>query len=441
LNLELIGALQDLERERGIDADTLVEAIEAALISAFRRNFGSAQDVVVRLDRETGEIRVIARKRVVEEVQDESQEISLDEARKIDPTYKVGDEAQIEVTPRDFGRIAAQTAKQVVMQRLREAERDLIYEEFISREGDIITGVVRRVVGRNVFVDLGRSEAILLPSEQIPREFYRPGERIKTYIVEVRKTTKGPQIVLSRSHPGLLKRLFELEVPEIHQGYVEIKAIAREAGARSKVAVASRDERIDPVGACVGPRGSRVQSVVNELKGEKIDIVRWDEDPQRYVANALSPARVVDVILHPEEKVAEVIVPDDQLSLAIGREGQNARLAAKLTGWRIDIKSASEISLGYRQEAEESGSRPLRRIVAVDEEAAMELERLRQRSSNGEDGEPPAAGEAAEAGEAAQAAESAGAAEGAEAAAEAAEDAGAAGVVEPAGEQDQEDEA
>jgi len=396
LNLELIGALQDLERERGIDADTLVEAIEAALISAFRRNFGSAQDVVVRLDRETGEIRVIARKRVVEEVEDDSLEIPLEEAQAIDPSYRIGDEAQIEVTPREFGRIAAQTAKQVVMQRLREAERDLIYEEFISREGDIITGVVRRVVGRNVFVDLGRAEAILLPSEQIPREFYRQGERVKTYIVEVRKTTKGPQIVLSRSHPGLLKRLFELEVPEIHEGYVEIKAIAREAGTRSKVAVASRDERIDPVGACVGPRGSRVQSVVNELKGEKIDIVRWDDDPQRYVANALSPARVVDVVLHPEEKVAEVIVPEDQLSLAIGREGQNARLAAKLTGWRIDIKSAAEVSLGFSETAGEAGDRPLRRIVAVDEEAARELERLRGRleaESAGAGDEPAAAGD------------------------------------------------
>ncbi|HEX6987850.1 MAG TPA: transcription termination factor NusA [Bacillota bacterium] len=404
MNLELIGALQDLERERGIDADTLIEAIEAALISAFRRNFGSAQDVVVRLDRETGDIRVIARKRVVEEVTDESLEISLEDARGIDPSYRVGDEAQIEVTPREFGRIAAQTAKQVVMQRLREAERDLVYEEFISREGDIVTGVVRRVLGRNVFVDLGRSEAILLPSEQIPREYYRQGERIKTYIVEVRKTTKGPQIVLSRSHPGLLKRLFELEVPEIHEGYVEIKAIAREAGARSKVAVTSWDERIDPVGACVGPRGSRVQSVVNELKGEKIDIVRWDDDPQRYVGNALSPARVVDVILHPEEKVAEVIVPDDQLSLAIGREGQNARLAAKLTGWRIDIKSASEMSLGYREAGDEA-RRPLRRIVAVDEEAARELEALRERSGFGPaaagDDAPPAPAEEAPAGEAA----------------------------------------
>lgn len=377
MNLEFVGALKELERERGIDMETLLEAIEAALISAYRRNFGTAQNVSIHIDRDTGEIKVIAHKEVVESVDDPGQQISLEQAKAIDINYKLGDKVQFPVDARDFGRIAAQTAKQVVMQRLREAERDQIYEEFISREGDIITGVVQRVHGRNVLIDLGRTEAILAPAEQIPGEHYRQGERLKTYIVEVKKTTKGPQIVLSRSHPGLLKRLFELEVPEIHSGYVEIKAVAREPGTRSKVAVASRDDNIDPVGACVGPRGSRVQSIVNELKGEKIDIIRWDDDPQRYIANALSPAKVLDVILNEEEKSCEVIVPDNQLSLAIGREGQNARLAAKLTGWRIDIKSESQVADRVSETGEPLLARSsLRRIVAVDQETAEELERL-----------------------------------------------------------------
>lgn len=346
MSLELIGALEALERERGIDMDILVEALEAALISAYRRNFGSAQLVDVYIDREQGNIRVVARKQVVAEVTDDSLEIDLAAAQQIDPAAEVGQEVQIEVTPRDFGRIAATTARQVIVQRIREAERGLIYEEFANREGDIITGVVRRIHGRNVFVDLGRTEAILPPPEQIPGEYYRQGERIKTYIVEVKRTTKGPQVVVSRSHPGLLKRLFELEVPEIHEGLVEIKHIAREAGARSKVAVASRDMNVDPVGACVGSRGSRVQSVVNELKGEKIDIIRWADDTDQMLANSLSPARVLRVVTSSAEKIAQVIVPDDQLSLAIGREGQNARLAAKLTGWKIDIKSETQVGDG-----------------------------------------------------------------------------------------------
>ncbi|HEY8450182.1 MAG TPA: transcription termination factor NusA [Bacillota bacterium] len=396
MNLEFIGALKDLERERGIDTETLIEAIEAALISAYRRNFGSAQNVSVRIDRETGEISVSAHKEVVEEVTDPSLQISLEQAKAIDPNYRVGDQVQLQVTARDFGRIAAQTAKQVVMQRLREAERDRIYEEFISREGDIITGIVQRVVGRNVLIDLGKTEAVLAPQEQIPGEYYRQGERLKTYIVEVKKTTKGPQIILSRSHPGLLKRLFELEVPEIHEGYVEIKAVAREPGARSKVAVASRDPNVDPVGACVGPRGSRVQAIVNELKGEKIDIIRWDDDPQRYVANALSPAKVVDVVLHQDEKIAEVIVPDHQLSLAIGREGQNARLAAKLTGWKIDIKSESQVAVEVGEEgmALRRSRSALRRIVAVDEEAAAEIERLARAQSGTSNADHDETGEA-----------------------------------------------
>ncbi|QIA26967.1 transcription termination/antitermination protein NusA [Thermaerobacter sp. PB12/4term] len=342
MNAEFIEALEDLERQKGIDKDTLLEAIEAALVAAFRRHFGTAQNVAVRIDRETGEIRVVARRDVVEEVEDPSTQISVAEAREIDPRYKPGDVVEQEVTPRDFGRIAAQTAKQVVLQRIREAERDLIYEEFIAREGDIVTGVVQRVQGRNVFVDLGRTETVLFPSEQIPGERYRPGDRIKVYIVEVRKTPKGPQILISRSHPNLIKRLFELEVPEIHDGIVEIKEAVREPGVRAKVAVDTRDERVDPVGACVGPRGARVQAVVAELRGERIDVIRWADEPEQFVANALSPAKVTRVILEPETRVARVIVPDHQLSLAIGKEGQNARLAARLTGWKIDIHAESQ---------------------------------------------------------------------------------------------------
>jgi N utilization substance protein A len=257
------------------------------------------------------------------------------------------------VTPRNFGRIAAQTAKQVVVQRIREAERNIIFEEFANREGDIVTGVIQRIEQKNVYIELGKTEAILSPSEQMPGEEYRQGSRLKTYIIEVRKTTKGPQILVSRTHPGLLKRLFELEVPELHEGIVELKGTAREAGARSKIAVYSKDENVDPVGACVGPKGMRVQNIVNELNGEKIDIIKWNPDPSKFVASSLSPAKVVAVEIWEEEKVARVIVPDYQLSLAIGKEGQNARLAAKLTGWKIDIKSESQMLEMYPDEYSE----------------------------------------------------------------------------------------
>jgi len=341
-NADFIQALAQIEDEKGVPVAALMEAIELALVSAYRRNFGTAQNVRVQLDAETGEFRVLALRQVVEEVADPRTEISLEEARAADPNYRLGDTVETEVTPRDFGRIAAQTAKQVVLQRIREAERGVIFEEFSDREGDIVTGVVQRQEFRNYYVNLGKTEAVLAPPEQIPGEKLRPGERIKVYIVEVRKTPKGPQIYLSRTHPGLVKRLFELEVPEIHDGLVEIKAIAREPGSRAKVAVASRDHNVDPVGACVGAKGVRVQAIVRELKGEKIDIIPWSEDPAEYVGNALRPAKVVSTQLDPEQKVARVVVPDYQLSLAIGREGQNARLAAKLTGWRIDIKSQSQ---------------------------------------------------------------------------------------------------
>lgn len=343
MNAEFMQAFEQLGREKGIAPEVLFDAIEAALISAYKRNFSSAQNVRVALDRDTGEIHVYARKAVVEEVTDPRLEISLPEARELDPRYELEDVVELEVTPKNFGRIAAQTAKQVVVQRIREAERGIIYEEYSSRESDIVTGIVQRIEAKNVFVDLGKAEAILQPSEQIPGEVYRHGDRVKTYIIEVKKTTKGPQILVSRTHPGLLKRLFELEVPEIHDGIVEIKSVAREPGLRSKIAVHSRDENVDPVGSCVGHKGMRVQTIVNELKGEKIDIVKWNADPAKYIANALSPAKVVAVDVNETEKASRVIVPDYQLSLAIGKEGQNARLAAKLTGWKIDIKSESQV--------------------------------------------------------------------------------------------------
>lgn len=344
MNSEFLEALRDLEKEKGIAVDVLLEAIEAALLSAYKRNFGSLQNARVHIDRETGDYKVYSQRSVVEEIEDDRIEISLEDARKIDPLFNLGDVVEDEVTPRNFGRIAAQTAKQVVVQRIREAERNIIFEEFANREGDILTGIVQRIENKNVFIELGKTEAILTPSEQMPSEDYRPGSRLKTYIVEVRKTTKGPQILVSRTHPGLLKRLFELEVPELQEGVVELKSIAREAGYRSKIAVYSKDENIDPVGACVGPKGMRVQNIVTELNGEKIDIIKWNPDASKYVASSLSPAKVVAVEVWEDEKVARVIVPDYQLSLAIGKEGQNARLAAKLTGWKIDIKSESQMT-------------------------------------------------------------------------------------------------
>ncbi|MDH7576717.1 MAG: transcription termination factor NusA [Bacillota bacterium] len=343
MNIEFINALKDIEKEKGINIDTLLEAIEVALLSAYRKNFGSVQNARVEIARETGEIKVFARKTVVDTVTDPRLEIDLENAKNINAEVNLSDAIEVEVTPQNFGRIAAQTAKQVVVQRIREAERGLIYEEFLSREGDIVTGVIRRQEAKNIYIDLGRAEALLAPAEQIPGEKYNRGDRIKTYVVEVKKTTKGPQILVSRTHPGLLKRLFELEVPEIYEGIVELKAVAREPGARSKIAVHSRDENVDSVGACVGPKGMRVQAIVNELRGEKIDIVKWDSDPKVFVANALSPAKVLSVEINENEKIARVIVPDFQLSLAIGKEGQNARLAARLTGWKIDIKSESQV--------------------------------------------------------------------------------------------------
>ena len=339
---DFMDAFRELGKEKGITPEVLFDAIEAALISAYKRNFNSAQNVRVALDRQTGGYHVYAIKTIVETVESDITEVSLAEARQLRADYEVGDILEVEVTPANFGRIAAQTAKQVVVQRIREAERGIIYDEFANRESDIITGIVQRIENKNVFIDLGKTEAVLAPSEQIPGEEYVHGDRIKAYIIEVKKTSKGPQILVSRTHPGLLKRLFELEVPEIHDGIVEIKSVAREPGMRSKIAVYSKDEGVDPVGYCVGHKGLRVQAIVDELRNEKIDIVKWNADFAKYIANALSPAKVVSVAVNEEEKISRVVVPDYQLSLAIGKEGQNARLAAKLTGWKIDIKSETQ---------------------------------------------------------------------------------------------------
>lgn len=355
MNQEFMLALEQIAKEKGISKELLIEAINAALVSAYKKNFGSAQNVNVSINPETGDVKVFSRKTVVEKPENHLLEISLEEAREISPNYQIGDIVEVEVTPKNFGRIAAQTAKQVVVQRIREAERNVIYEEYINRENEIVNGMVQRWEKNNVMIDLGRTEAVLPPTEQISTEVYNPGTRLRVYIVEVKMTTKGPQIIVSRTHPGLVRRLFELEVPEIYDGVVQIKAIAREAGARTKIAVHSLDPNVDPVGACVGPKGMRVQAVVNELRGEKMDIVKWSEDIKEFIANALSPAKVLDVSINEDEKAARVVVKDFQLSLAIGKEGQNARLAARLTGWKIDIKSESQVeSLGTQEEESES---------------------------------------------------------------------------------------
>ncbi|MCL6630064.1 MAG: transcription termination factor NusA, partial [Armatimonadetes bacterium] len=318
--------------------------VESALVTAYKKNFAATGDVVVRVEILRSGFKVYCEKTVVDQVLNEHTEIALKEARTVDPEAVVGDVIEVEVTPEDFGRIAAQTAKQVVMQRIREAEREHVFEEFSERIGEVLTGTVQRHEQRNVYINLGKIEALLPPSEQVPTEPYRFNDRIKVYVLEVRRTPKGPQVIVSRTHPSLIRRLFELEVPEIHDGTVVIKSVAREAGSRSKIAVASAEEKVDPVGACVGHRGSRVQAVVNELYDEKIDIIRWNEDPKRFIAEALSPAKVISVDADEETKSAFVVVPDNQLSLAIGKAGQNVRLAARLTGWRIDIRSESQIA-------------------------------------------------------------------------------------------------
>ncbi|MEK4406922.1 MULTISPECIES: transcription termination factor NusA [Sporosarcina] len=342
MSSDLLDALTALEKQKGISRDVLVEAIEAALVTAYKRNFNQAQNVRVDLNLDKGTMKVYSRKDVVEEVEDERLQISLEDAHKINPSYELEDVVEEEVTPRDFGRVAAQTAKQVVTQRVREAERGIIYEEYVDREDDIVNGIVERLDARNLYVGLGKVEAVLPVGEQIPTEKYQPHDRIKVYITKVERTSRGPQVFVSRTHPGLLRRLFEVEVPEIFEGIVEIKSIAREAGDRSKISVHTNNDAVDPVGSCVGARGARVQSISNELNGEKIDIVEWSEDPAIFVANALSPSKVIDVQVNEEDRSTTVVVPDYQLSLAIGKRGQNARLAAKMTGWKIDIKSETD---------------------------------------------------------------------------------------------------
>ena len=346
MNSNLLEAVKVLVKAKKVDENIIFDALEMVLLTAYKKESGSNAKTSITLDRTTGDYFIYAEKNVVEKVDPESEnainEISVQEAKKINKEYEAGDMLRIEVTPKDFGRVAAQAAKQVLIQKLREAERGSIYDEFSGREGDIITGTVKWSESRTVFVDLGRVEGILPFQEQIEGEVFQPNDKIKCYVQEVRKTTKGPEIILSRTHPGLLKRLFEMAVPEIYSGTIEIKSVVREAGSRSKISVCAMDPTIDAVGACVGPKGQRVQNIVNELHDEKIDIVLWDEDPAIYIANALSPAKVVSVSVWDEEKSSYVIVTDYQLSLAIGKAGQNARLAAKLTNWKIDIKSESQ---------------------------------------------------------------------------------------------------
>ncbi len=362
-----MAAMQLLEEEKGIKPEVIKEALESALTLAYKKNYDQAQNVEVVFDEKTGEIKVYSVKEVVEVNYDSTLEISLEEALKINRAYEIGDTIKFEVTPKDFGRIATQTAKHVVMQRIREAERDIIYEEYIDYEDEILTGTVERTDQRNVYVNIGRVEAILPASEQIPTEEFQMEERIKVYVAKVERTSKGPQIVISRAHPDFLRRLFEQEVPEIYDGIVEIKSIAREAGDRSKVAVYSHEANIDPVGTCVGPRGSRVQSIVSELNGENMDIVEWNEDPAVFIRNAMNPAEVLEVDFNEDDHTCIVVVPDSQLSLAIGKRGQNARLAARLTGYKIDIKSETNYADYLAEQADLQAAQ-----ADLDDEAALD---------------------------------------------------------------------
>ena len=381
MNKEFISAINQVCHERQLSKEIVIEAIEAALISAYKRNFGAAQIITAKIDAETGEAQVFVEKEVVPEVIDDKAQITLDEAREFDPEASIDGVIQIETTPADFGRIAAQTAKQVILQRIREAERDSLYNSYVEREGEIINGTVQSIEPQQVTMSLGKVEAILPRSEQIPTERYSIGQRLRAYVSQVQKTSRGPTIVVSRTHRTMLRRLLELEVPEIFNGTVEVKSIAREAGYRSKVAVVALQEGIDPVGSCVGMRGVRIQSIVNELNGEKIDVVQWSPDVASFIGNGLSPAKVLNVILQDdgEGKTAVVVVPDKQLSLAIGKEGQNARLAAKLTGWRIDIKSATEaaeeaLRKAFEDEPVREATTKAQDILSIAEEILKEKE-------------------------------------------------------------------
>ncbi len=342
MNTELLEALNILEKEKDISKGTLLDAIENSLLNACKNHFGKADNVKVIMDRETCDYRLFAEKTVVEDVEDTLEQISLEEAQEIDGSYTLGDIVQIPIESKSFGRIATQNAKNLILQKIREEERKVVYDQYFEKEKDIVTGIVQRYVGRNVSINLGKADAMLTENEQVKGERFEPTERVKLYVVEVKNTTKGPKILVSRTHPELVKRLFESEVTEVKDGIVEIKSIAREAGSRTKIAVWSNDPDVDPVGACVGMNGARVNAIVNELRGEKIDIINWSDNPAILIENALSPAKVISVMADPDEKAASVIVPDYQLSLAIGKEGQNARLAARLTGYKIDIKSETQ---------------------------------------------------------------------------------------------------
>ncbi|HKM01550.1 MAG TPA: transcription termination factor NusA [Sedimentibacter sp.] len=343
MNKEILNALSELEREKGIRQDVVLEAIRSALETGYKKNFSKATNFSIDIDKEHGEYKLFQDKTVVESVENPNLEISLDEARTIDSKFELDDIVKIEIKPKkDFGRIAAQTARQVILQKIREAERESIFSEFYGRESDILTGVVQRESKGNIFVDLGKIEGVLSVNEQIPGEVYNPGDRIKVVILEVKNTGKGANIMLSRSHPNLVKRLFELEVPEIHDGTIEINSISREAGSRSKIAVFSHDPNVEPIGSCVGNKGNRVKNIIDEINQEKVDIIIYEKNPEKFIANSLGPAKIVKVTANEKEKTAVAVVPDNQLSLAIGKEGQNVRLAAKLTGWKIDIISESQ---------------------------------------------------------------------------------------------------
>ena len=366
MNTELLEALNILEQEKDISKETLMDAIENSLISACKNHFGKADNIKVIMDRKTCDYSLFQEKTVVETVEDPVEEISLTNAKMMDPSYELGDIVQIPVESKSFGRIATQNAKNLILQKIREEERKVVYDQYFEKEKDIVTGIVQRYVGKNISINLGKADAMLTENEQVKGEVFQPTERVKLYVVEVKNTTKGPKILVSRTHPELVKRLFEAEVTEVKDGIVEIKSIAREAGSRTKIAVWSNDPDVDPVGACVGMNGARVGAVVNELRGEKIDIINWDENPALLIENALSPAKVISVAADPDEKTASVIVPDYQLSLAIGKEGHNARLAARLTGYKIDIKSETQ--------AIESGELPANYMEMAMEEDYQEEE-------------------------------------------------------------------
>ncbi len=371
---EFLLAIIQLAAERNLPKEAVLKAVEAALVSAYRKDeFGSRYNILVKIHPTSGELRVYAQKTVVENPTDPCHELSLSEARKIKKDVELGQAIAVEVTPPNAGRIAAQTAKQMVMQRLREAEREFILGEFAAREGEIVSGVVQRVEPRQIIIDLGKVEGTLPPQEQVRTERYRVGQRLKLYLMEVNRADKGPRLLLSRSHPNLVRRLFELEVPEVNNGVVELRAIAREPGSRAKVAVAARQEGVDPVGSCIGLRGIRIQNIIDELQGEKIDIISWHPDPKVFAANALAPARVISVDAAEGEMAVTAVVPDEQLSLAIGKEGQNARLAAKLTGWKIDIKSAS---VAEEEKAAMKKEAALAEVTEVAAELAEEVEPL-----------------------------------------------------------------